>query len=440
MRAPASTASIRPILAITLLGFLFSAVIFFPGWMSNDSLIQYREARAGAFNDWHPVLMAWWWRQLDRIYSGPALFLFQNLFLYWAGWGLLANSIRRYAGRYAYLVPFLGLWPGFYFVLGEIWKDVAFACCLFTAWMIVINAYSWQRKTNCLERCSLAALLVFAVGVKSNGIVAIPFLATFWLFNDRILFNARFVILVALFTGASFAIPYGMSHTIPVTHDNPFQYTQVYDLVAISSKTGRNLLPAYINERVPLTVDELKRVYVVGHNNGFFYGYTKDLVGVRAPTTADASALQTSWLSAIAQNPSEYFSHRWQNFLSLLRIGYSPAAYVAGPVVVPNEFGIKFESNIVTDRLNKEPETHPWVFYPWLYLTATLVSTIVLLIRRKHLTLALLITFSSLTFVSTHFFIAPASDYRYLYYSYFCAAIVSALAISSLVKPLHEEK
>ncbi|KQV44876.1 hypothetical protein ASD07_20250 [Duganella sp. Root336D2] len=438
MSRPASTASARPIYLIIVLGLLVSAWTFFPGWMSNDSLIQYREARLGVFNSWHPVLMAWWWRQLDHLYQGPAPFLIQNLLMYWGGLGLLTNAIRRSAGQYAYIVPILGLWPALFFVLGEIWKDVAFACSLFMSWAIVINAYCWQRKTSWLERCILIILITFAIGVKTNGILAIPFLVIFWLYSDGVRHRKIFAVLTSIILSAAILVPYGVTRTLAVKHDNPLQYTQIYDLLAISVKIKQNLLPPYINERIQLSQDELNQNYIVGGNNGLFYGYTKDLVGLRAPSTQIAEELRDSWIKAIKDYPRSYLAHRWDNFLSLLRIGQSTAAYVANPLVVENEFGIKFNANEISDFFDKEPSAHPWIFYPWLYVLLTFISAAVLFLNKKHRLLAAVISGSSLTFIAAHFFIAPASDFRYLYYSYFCALIVASFAVFSL-KPLHND-
>ncbi|WP_170298756.1 hypothetical protein [Massilia eburnea] len=422
------------------LGIVVSGWAFFPGWMSNDSLIQYREARAGAFNSWHPILMAWWWRQLDHLYQGPAPFLFQNLIMYWCGIGLLTKAIGRNAGRLAYIVPIFGLWPALFFVLGEIWKDVAFACSMFMAWAIVINAYCWQRKTSTLEKGILVILLVFAAGVKTNGIVAIPFLIFFWLNNDGVGRGIRLVALTFTIFSASVLVPFTMTRSLEVKLDNPLQYTQVYDLLAISVKTRQNLLPRYINERINLSQDELEKTYVVGQNDRLFYGYTKDLVGLRAPSLDEATKLQDSWLKAIKDHPVSYLTHRWDNFLSLLRIGHSTAAFVASPAVVQNEFHIKFDSNGISDYLSVMPLTHPWIFYPWVYHLLTLIAAAASFLKKTHRSLAAAVLGSSFAFIAPHFFIVPASDFRYLYYSYFCSLIMVCLAVLSFNRLAVEEK
>jgi len=107
---------------------------------------------------------------------------------------------------------------------------------------------------------------------------------------------------------------------------------------------------------------------------------------------------------------------------------------------VNNEFGLSFTGNKISDWLNNQPEKHPWEFYPWLYFLLMLTSVIVLFIKIKHRLLAGLVSASSLTFMIPHFFIAPASDFRHLYYSYFCSAIVAALACLPPAKPRLAEK
>jgi dolichol-phosphate mannosyltransferase len=424
--------SVEPIYWLMLLGFIISILSFFPGWMSNDSLLQYREARAGQFNDWHPVLMAWWWRKLDQLYAGPALFLMQNLLLYWGAWGLLANAARKEAGKWAYLLPLVGLWPALFFLLGEIWKDIAFACCLFMAWAILINAWYWERRPLAFERAALLFLIAYSLGVKPNGVLAVPFLIGFWLFVEgwrRGHFLGRALFALAA-TGLLLGIPAIVTKNVPVKHNSPIQYTQVYDLLAISAATNQNLLPRYINERAKLSLDELTKHYHVGDNNALFYGLTKDLTGLRAPTQQDLGELRSSWIRAIRQHPGIYLRHRMDNFLSLLRIGTTGAAYVANAVVVENEFGITFSANRISNWLSEQPERRPWIFYPWIYVLLLAFSSIVLLVSGRHRTLAVLMSASAFAFIAPHVFIAPASDFRYLYYVYFCSLILFVLAVA----------
>src|SRR3954470_14873666 len=60
---------------ILLIGWLWFLVYAYPGYMSADSLWQLNQARAANYNDWHPPMMAFMWRYLDKIVAGPILML-----------------------------------------------------------------------------------------------------------------------------------------------------------------------------------------------------------------------------------------------------------------------------------------------------------------------------------------------------------------------------
>lgn len=432
---PKRLPSAWPIGLITTLGFIFSVLAFSPGWMSPDSFAQYNDAKEGVFRDWQPVLMAWWWRQLDQLYAGPALFLIQNLVLYWGAWCILAVSARRWVGRCAYLIPLLGSWPGLLFPLGQIWKDVAFACSLFFVWAVLINAYTHSRKLKHIERVGVFILGLFAFGAKTNGLVALPFVFTFWVYVEGWQKSSWFR-RVALSLAISFTAVTAATVIVPqdrIIKTSPFQYTQTYDLLAISVKTGQNLLPAYITNRVGKEQEQLEKLYWPGGNNLLFYNAAGNMTTM---SPADLEELNTLWLDSVMSYPEAYSAHRLDNFKELLRWGADKVAYVATPGTGSNQYGFQFVGNKFSDWLSAQPERHPWEFFPWVYLVALLVSTIALLLCNWHRVLVTTISLSAFAFVIPHFFVAPAADYRYLYYSYFCALVLLFYAVFACIQKL----
>lgn len=433
---PTTLLDARPIIWLAVIGFLFSILAFFPGWMSPDSFAQYFDAKRGVYIDWHPVLMAWWWRQLDKIYQGPALFLIQNLLLYWGAWYLLAMASRRWIRRYAYLIPLLGFWPGLLYPLGQIWKDIAFACSMFFAWAMLINAYAQSRKLKLIERCSVFALGVFAFGVKTNGLVVLPFLFFFWVFIEGWEKSSR--LKQGLLT-IIFSLSAVLAATLIVPRDqiirtHPFQYTQTYDLLAISVKTESNLLPKYVTDRVGNTPDQLKKLYWAGGNDLLFYNTAGNLTTIESVELQD---LHEKWISALKNNPWSYIDHRLENFKSLLRWNASFAASVAAPTIGKNEYGFLFSKNSFSDSLSVTPEKHPMLFFPWAYISTLIFSSLIIFSRtRKHRTLVFCITSSVLSFTLPHFFIAPAADYRYLYYATFPGVIITFFLFVTILNKL----
>jgi len=92
-----------------------------PGSMIGDNVRQLREIRAGQLTDWHPPLMSVIWRQLG---TAPQSILILNAIIYWTGFALLADQLRREAGRrWAFGMLAVGLSPISVFYLGTIQKD-----------------------------------------------------------------------------------------------------------------------------------------------------------------------------------------------------------------------------------------------------------------------------------------------------------------------------
>lgn len=422
---------------ICLIGIFYSLLAFFPGWMSPDSVAQYSDARNNVYHDWHPVLMAWWWRRLDSVYSGPALFLLQNLILYWATWYFFANATSSALGRCRYLFPLLGFWPGLLFLMGEIWKDVAFASTLIFCWSLVFNAYMQRRSLLVAERIAVFTLCVFAFGIKTNGIVALPFILFFWVYTEG-WHRRKWLIQAALALGlCSMCVLTAMIVTYKqkIVTTFPFQYTQTYDLLGISVRTGKSLLPEYITERVGGTPEKLKTYYFPGGNNLLFYGIAGAMHAKSPPELAD---LDGRWRHAVIEFPKDYLLHRLDNFSSLMRWGEKTTAVVASPSTVENPYGVSFQGNNFSTWLASQADSHPWMFFPWIYAAILGIATSVLIVLKWHRVFVLTVAGSALAFVFPHIFIAPSADYRYLYYSYFCALVLGLLALTQLAAYLRE--
>jgi len=62
--SPTSRAWLWAALAVVAGGFALIACAYWPGVMIDDARWQYQQAVDNAFEDWHPPIMAWVWRQM----------------------------------------------------------------------------------------------------------------------------------------------------------------------------------------------------------------------------------------------------------------------------------------------------------------------------------------------------------------------------------------
>jgi hypothetical protein len=407
--------------------------------MSPDSMSQYIEAKEGLYSDHHPLIMAWVWNKLNYLYEGPAIMLALNLGLYWAGWALFSISLESAISRIAIFLPIAGLWPPVLLPSAQIWKDIAFSNSLFCAFSVVVLCYCQKRCLSIIELIFIFGLTVYATGVKPNGILAVICLFCFTGFiQSHLRWKNRSIIVWTIFLTLSTVLSIQAigSATNYVKMYSVQQYIQIHDTVGISVLTRKNLLPNYLrqkNEELN-SVKSLQRIYSPANNNYIYFTLEK---GVWTSSRQSLQELHESWLTAIRSYPMKYLEHRLNVSLELLRWGNDFPAYTVVPEIVPNKYGLKYNKNIFALYLYSSVEKLGVSYYPWIYLVlgALLAIGLYVLLPAFRIPLAFL-NIASFSFVWPHFFIAPANDYRYLYFSILIAVFLISSAILAFVKSL----
>lgn len=194
--------------AILIAGTALMLALTAPGQLTYDSVQQLANGRSGAYNSWHPPVMAWLLGVFDAILPGTLLFLlFQSLLILG---GLLAIVWLRPRSIVTTLVALaIVLTPQFLMFQGQIWKDMLGANAAiagFTA--LAVFAKAERRRWLALS----VLLLALAAGVRQNAVVLLPVaaLALAWP-RKRWLLGLGFLIVTAgLGLGASF---YLVSHS-----------------------------------------------------------------------------------------------------------------------------------------------------------------------------------------------------------------------------------
>ena len=122
-----------------LAAWLFTLLVFWPGFLSKDSLDQWRQASTLQFNNWHPAFHSLIIAILTRIWYTPAIVALVQMVLLAlvAAWGL--GTLQQHG------VPRIVLWGiSFLFALSPInnlqvitlWKDIPYAIAVL--WMTIL--------------------------------------------------------------------------------------------------------------------------------------------------------------------------------------------------------------------------------------------------------------------------------------------------------------
>jgi len=329
-------------LPFALTGFVLTVLIFYPGFLTQDSFDQYLQARTFRFTDWHPPLMAFVWSAADAVWSGPQLMLLLQALGYWGGVYGLLRALPPSRGLVLAAIGALLCSPAILNFMGVIWKDVQLAA----VWSLVLGcAFALRargRPPGVVAIAGLLALVGYGALVRFNsGLVAGPLvlyvvtgrarLASLWSTS------ATYLWVAVLIAGLS----QGVNRALNATHTPVLEALMSFDLTGMAvSENGSNPFPFPLE---PGQLDALARCYGDGAlQNPMIWGDCRFVFEkVKNVVVADPWAMRRAWVSAVLHDPAAYLSHRFRNFVYFL----APTRSIASDTfwvseIRPNPFGV----------------------------------------------------------------------------------------------------
>ncbi|MFZ3142340.1 hypothetical protein [Polaromonas sp.] len=430
-----------PLLLLLLVAlFAINALMHYPGTMNNDSVSQYGEAISGRYTDWHPPVMAWLWSWLRLAGNGPGPLLLLHLTLYWLGFGLLADGLRRAQyPRLAVLMAIAGAFPPFLYINATVVKDVG----LVASWLAAVGLMFWfrvqRRRIPIAWWGAIAALLAYGTLVRTNAVFAIGPLLVYalappgWLRSVRLIIAAMVVAIVAIpVTVQANRWLFNPSAT------HPEQSLFLFDLMGMAVYETD---PRLIEPRATLAASELRACYTPywwdslspwGRCSAKVHRLNGD-----ANKITEGLALQ--WAKTILQHPVAYAAHRLRHFNSSLlfavplkHIRLTPEYRADDLAIAPLE--VVTSRDVQFDLLRKNPFVWPVTWLVW--------GTFVLVfIRRENpapmVQLARTLIVSALGYSCAYLVIGVATDMRYHYWSMIAILVASLLVLPLLAQGLH---
>lgn len=163
-----------PEAAVALALCLLTLAFFWPGVALYDSVYQYQQALSGAYDDWHPPIMARLWSLLLHVRRGTEPMFVLQLGLFWSGLGLLAAACARRGLRWtAWIVlltgaaAFLSCW------MAAVLKDSQ----MIGALAATVGLVGWyrlgERRLPFWAGAIALILLLYALLVRANSVFAV---------------------------------------------------------------------------------------------------------------------------------------------------------------------------------------------------------------------------------------------------------------------------
>lgn len=436
------------IIFATLLLALAQIYAFYPGYLTHDSAYQWWQARTGNISTLWPPGTILLLRVLDQLGGGPTALYVAHCAIYWACTAWFSVRIPTRTGAFVVLLTF-ALLPTAAMCLPHVWTDVQLAVVLMLVVALLVRASETTVNKWARPRLILATLLiVFASTVRHNALFAL--LPMCWIVVrlwpsasvSAKLAAQRSTAQVVLGCSLLFAIVVGAYaltlRVFTTTKSDTWAITAIWDLQALSVSSQKVLVPSSISSDVTL-VDLTQSFDPVNAVTLYIKSKSQWVNSTTGLTPAQASDLQSAWISAVLSYPWSYISHRAHVFRKML----GPKRGSDGDGGADDPVRVIFRDNPQQALAHPNALNYARLWIDWLkpqWLASSLIwliaSTLVVAaaLARNSSTLsmrtALGVWLSGMLYLLPLFFFAPTADLRYVLWPTLASVLAACIAWS----------
>jgi hypothetical protein len=434
----------RALLLAALAAATLNFIAFYPGLLHHDAWAYFDAARKNNWTNWQPPLLGFFWYPLQWIHDGPQPMFVLFIAGYWAGFALLADSLRNESRALAWLTFVSAFFPLLLNFNGQLVKDVSMAICLLIAAGIAAGVISGTIRMRAVALPFMWLFLAMGAFMRANSLFALPplldlagFAASRHWATMSIVKRGVIVLVISLAVAPAHIL--ADRNIFRVEDIKPMSQLQVFDIGGITYFSGMDQYKGFFG---PNFVARNATCYTPRHWD--VYGWQ---VGERGcPEVYEKMKpefgwpLTRRWLEAIAADPIAYVTHRFAHgnrFLQFLCADCKEPVFTGWQSTNQKEF--TFEPTWLfhaidagAQALNNSPLGPPYVWLliclAWSWAALAIPNEIT---RRIIVSLALSGALYGLAFIA----IGIAHEYRYIYWTMICAlAATPAVAVRVLFR------
>ncbi len=426
--------------------------LFYPGYMSYDSIQQLRFAKSGVLPDAHPPLMSLIWRQLDAIYEGPLLMLVSQVAIFALSLFLISRSILKYAPTSRLLVYILLIFPPVLGVAGVIWKDIWMHAFLLLSIAFILLLRDCENRLKLTLSIGALTCLFLATSMRHNAIFAVAPLSILLFFNviikqekDK---NRPYLFILSTSSATTIAIFILSIATTNYLSDIKRNFSQVvmaFDIAGTSVQYEKNL---FFNDYDELTngdfkLEDIKSLYTPRYHACLYRPCRNNEPIVSfVQNSSDLEKLRENWISAILESPISWLKHKSLVAREILNLPGSEGLWVP-TLRIPieeNPWGIKYNENKIRGMFREVMSNMSTnsIYNPYLYFFASILILIslvpLLLLRLLDAPIAMAsatVLLSGLSYEFSLFLGATSADFRYSIWLIICTILGSIFAIAA---------
>jgi hypothetical protein len=425
---------VLPYFVVPLIASLSIVWIFYPGFMTYDTLHALNGARHGVTDSTWPPVVSYVWRGVDLISLNPALMFFLQVFLLLAStYYVMCYFLKNNSVSALLFVFYLSL-PVVLGTLAAIWKDVLMASFFvagFAVMLVMKNAVG--RRLYLLFTLSIV-LIFLAVCSRHNAITAaIPFLFYgIWLLGKHypaskkrsVLCIISSLILVTVVYGAKIQLD---NHSLPEFRELKgasalIRVTRVMDVAGASVCAERNLLESIAPN---LELAEIKANYDPRHSNlssGFFHKIDFD------------EKLDKLWIKVAVEHPVCFLYNKLMLSKFLIGANNGQQFLVVSPQIDANKYGYSLAASPLREAVVRYVvEASRFVMLkPWVLYLASISLFFILVVRKKMCVEIVVVYMSAGLYFAGLAAFGNAADARLLFYT----TTMSVIGIASMAGQL----
>lgn len=416
---------------VTLAGITINSLVFYPGYMSGDSLGYLLQAKGlSGFDSLHPIFTSLLWRALIHVTHHESAMLALQIMLLWGSALIAALYVfmvhkSKAASLGIALLPAL---PYVFNISGVMWSDVLLVGLLFFAvslslWLGVAKSTGWRVV---LFIAALGALMM-ALMVRYNTVPAvIPVIAL-------VIYQSGFLkrkVVIAGATVVTVFISLGglimVSQALTVQDKALINGPRLDDIVNIASRESIATSTISAEQR-----DFVLDVFDCSEEKGLKLDVIHNCVqrGDRAfdITKPHTEGIATLWNQALRGAPIKYLLYKIKGYAVFI-FPVANSGYIWHHGIDANDLNITVRNPLMGDITytiinNFFYRYFPFLFEPWFWaLVAIVLGWMSLQLRRvrsKDNTVWLtvfMLSLSGLLVIASYFPTGATVDYRYIYW------------------------
>lgn len=414
------------------------SAIFYPGFMSYDTLHALRGARNGVVDSMWPPMVSYVWRAVDAISPEPSAMHFLQVFVLLSS---LFYIVLIYTNKAIFATAFIVCYLAIPVILGTIaviWKDVLMAAFLMAGFLAIVSAEYVVKRWLAFVLLFLALVSIFLGACSRHNAItgALPlvfFLA--WVVFSRLSASvfvncAGTVILGVVLTAGVFSLKTMIdNYSLPSferlgsSTGSFIQTVRVLDVAGASLCVGHSLF----GDVAPgLTLDEIKNAYDPRHVN-----LSKKLLDKVGGINIDSI-----WKNVAFHHPICFLSNKFE--LTKYMIGANRGAQfiITSPSIESNEYGYVLPESAFRDSVVNYILTYSNIGFlrPWFLYCIALVVFVLTIINRKLTVSGFAIFSSGVCYLLGLVAFGNAADARLLFYTTTAVILFVFISIFELKK------